>query len=217
MLIQIAPLINVRDLAYSYPSSKSEVLKQVNFTLNRGELIYIRGGSGNGKSTFLKILNRLMEPSSGSLEFGGKPYAEMDVLQLRRKIQFVPQTPFLFPIPVAENLKIAASYAREKVEELMRTFNLPPTLLEEDGRRLSAGQAARICVIRSLLLEPELILLDEPTSALDPENSELFHKTFAALREKCNLAAVWVTHDAKRFSHEEGRHLVLEKGELNDN
>ncbi len=215
MVIQMASLIHVHNLAYNYPSSKSEVFKQLNFTLNRGELIYIRGESGNGKSTFLKILNRLISPSSGTLLFDGKPYAEVDVLQLRKKIQLVPQTPFLLPVPVAENLKMAAvSYAREEVEELMLAFNLQPALLEQNGRRLSAGQSARICVIRSLLLEPELLLLDEPTSALDPRNSEQFHKTFSALRKKRKLTAVWVTHDAKRFSHEEGRHLLLEQGEL---
>lgn len=213
----MASLIHAHNVAYGYPSSKSEVLRHVNFTLNRGELIYIRGESGNGKSTFLKILNRLLDPTSGALLFDGKPYAEVDILQLRKKIQLVPQTPFLFPVSVAENLKMASPYAQNEVEELLRAFNLPPALLEKEGRQLSAGQASRICVIRSLLLEPELLLLDEPTSALDPKNSELFHKTFAGLRKKRNFAAVWVTHDAKRFSHEEGRHLILEKGELNDN
>ena len=212
----MADLLRVKELSYGY-SNQKKTLNSLHFTLKQGETVYIRGESGCGKSTFLKLLNRLLEPTGGGLEFHGDPYTEIDPTELRKKLQFVSQLPFLFPIPVLENLKMAATDATTgEIEELMLGFNLPLDLLKSDGNRVSVGQAARLCVIRSLLLKPELLLLDEPTAALDPDNTETFYRTFEAMRKKFNIAVVWVTHNPDRAKDSEGRHLLLKEGRLHD-
>lgn len=212
----MANLLHVKNLSYGY-NNPTETLTSLYFTLKPGEIVYIRGESGCGKSTFLKLLNRLLEPTGGGLEFHGNPYTEIEPTQLRKKLQFVPQLPFLFPVPILDNLKMAATDATiGEIEELMRGFNLSLDLLKSDGNRVSVGQAARLCVIRSLLLKPELLLLDEPTAALDPDNTRTFYRTFEAMREKFTIATVWVTHDPELARDREGRHLLLKEGRLHD-
>lgn len=209
-------VIDIKNLSYGY-SRPNGTLNKINFTLYQGEVVYVRGESGCGKSTLLKLLNRLLEPTEGGLFFRGKPYQEIDPTELRKKLQLISQTPFLFPVSVMENFQMAAGDAsRAEVEELMRGFNLPLDLLQSDGNRVSVGQAARLCVIRSLLLKPELLLLDEPTAALDPENTATFFRSIEALRRERNIAAVWVTHDPERAKDKEGRHLLLKGGLLSE-
>ena len=214
--LSMANLLHVKDMSYGY-SNQKETLNSLNFTLKQGETVYIRGESGCGKSTFLKLLNRLLEPTGGGLEFRGNPYTEIDPTELRKTLQLVFQLPFLFPVPVLDNLKMAATDGTiGEIEELMGGFNLPLDLLRSDGNRVSVGQAARLCVIRALLLKPEVLLLDEPTAALDPDNTETFYRTFEAMRKKFNIAVVWVTHNPDRAKDREGRHLLLKKGCLHD-
>lgn len=211
----MANIVQIKNLSYAYEHPVT--FDNVDFTLNRDEVVYLRGESGSGKSTLLKLINRLLEPAKGTLFFDGKPYADIDPMELRKKIQFVSQTSFLFPVSLLENFKMSSpDFSDEELEELMRGFNLPLDLLQSFGNRLSVGQAARICVIRSLLLRPEVMLLDEPTAALDPDNADLFFRTFEALRAKRKFAAIWVTHNPKRAESMAGRHLLLKDGTLHE-
>ncbi len=100
----------------------------------------------------------------------------------------------------------------DQIINYMRMFNLPPELLNKTGKQLSVGQAARVCVIRALLLEPEVVMLDEPTAALDPRNKETFHDSYEEIRKELNIATVWVSHDPAHDLHKDGRHLVLKEG-----
>jgi len=212
----MAKLVQIKKLTYAYEHPRA-TFNRVNFTLNRDEMVYLRGESGSGKSTLLKLVNRLLEPLDGMLCFDGKPYAEIDPMELRKKIQYVSQTPFLFPVSVLENFKMSYPDCTDvEVEELMRGFNLPLDLLQSAGNRLSVGQATRISVIRSLLLRPEVMLLDEPTAALDPANADIFFRTFEALRAKRKFATIWVTHNPIRAEGMEGRHLLLKDGILHE-
>ncbi len=209
-------IVQIKNLSYAYDHPLI-TLDNIDFTLNHDEMVYLSGESGCGKSTLLKLLNRLLEPDSGELFYDGKSYADIDPMELRKKIQFVSQTPFLFPISVLENFKISSpDCTDEEMEELMRGFNLPLNLLQSDGNRLSVGQAARICVIRSLLLRPEVILLDEPTAPLDPHNTDIFFRLFEELRARRNFATVWVTHDPERAKDMAGRHLFMKDGGLHE-
>ena len=212
----MANIVEIKNLSYAY-GHPLVTLDKINFTLNRGEMVYLSGESGCGKSTLLKLLNRLLEPASGALFYDGKEYADITPMELRKKIQFVSQTPFLFPISVVENFKIASpDCTDEELEELMRGFNLPLDLLQKDGKHLSVGQATRICVIRSLLLKPEVLLLDEPTAGLDPRNVDIFFRTFEEMRANRKFATVWVTHDPKRAKDLAGRHLFIKDGTLHE-
>ena len=154
---------------------------------------------------------------SGALYYDGKPYADIIPMELRKKIQFVSQTPFLFPISVRENFKISSpDCTDEELEELMCGFNLPLDLLKKSGNRLSVGQSTRICVIRSLLLKPDVLLLDEPTAALDPLNTDIFYRTFEEIRANRKFATVWVTHDPGRAKNMDGRHVFIKDRNLHE-
>lgn len=212
----MANIIQIKDLSFAY-DHPSVTLDGVDFSLNRDEMVYLSGESGCGKSTLLKLLNRLLEPDTGALFFDGKRYEDIDPMELRKKIQYVSQTAFLFPISVLENFKISSpDCTDEELEELMRGFNLSLDLLQSDGNRLSVGQATRICVIRSLLLRPEVILLDEPTAPLDPRNTDIFFRLFDELRAKLKFATVWVTHEPERAKDMTGRHLLMKGGGLHE-
>lgn len=212
--------LNASSVSYKYPSDKTDspdsvnILSNLQFNLNKGEILYVRGESGGGKSTLLRLMNRLIEPDTGSLELYGIDYQLLDVLELRRRVQLVPQTPSLLQgISVRENLLLAAPEATdESIKKLTGAFNLPPEILEKRGGEVSVGQAQRLCVIRALLLKPEIILLDEPTASLDPGNRENFQKTFLALQQETGFSAIWVTHDELHISNGDNRILHLNKG-----
>jgi putative ABC transport system ATP-binding protein len=212
--------INVSSVSYTYPSDTPgspgslHVLSSINFKLNKGEILFIRGESGGGKSTILRLLNRLIEPGSGSLELYGVDYQSIDVLELRRRIQLIPQTPsLLHGITVRENLLLPTPEAPEKsILKLTESFNMPADILEKRGGEVSVGQAQRLCVIRALLLKPDIILLDEPTASLDPANRENFLKTFLKLQGEAGFSTVWVTHDELHISNGNNRILHLNKG-----
>lgn len=205
-------IINLLNVSFEF-SGGVELFKDLSFTLDQGEVVYLHGSSGCGKSTFLKLLNRLIEPTAGVMEFMGRPYASQDVLELRRNIQLVHQTPFLFPVSVEENLRMAnRSLNVSKAVELFQAFNLSESLLYQNGNCLSVGQAQRVCVIRSLLIEPKVMLMDEPTAVLDPQNRELFNRTLEEIRGSLGFAVVWVTHEGVLAYERGGRHLTLSGG-----
>lgn len=212
----MANIVEIKNLSYGYDHPLA-ILSSINFTLNRDEMVYLSGESGCGKSTLLRLLNRLLEPLSGALFYDGKEYGDISPMELRKKIQYVSQTPFLFPITVAENFKISSpDCTDEEMEELMRSFNLPLELLKKNGNQISVGQATRICVIRSLLLRPEVILLDEPTAALDPRNTDIFYQMFDEMRTERKFATVWVTHDPERAKAMAGRHIFIKDSILHE-
>jgi putative ABC transport system ATP-binding protein len=209
-------IIKATGLSHSYDGA-AHTLSNVDFTLNEREVVYVTGPSGCGKSTFLKILNRLVEPQAGKMFFKGLAYDALDVKKLRKKIQLVQQTPVLFDNSVRENLLLATPDASEqRISHLLAEFNLPPDIMDKNAKKLSVGQAQRVCMVRSLLLEPEALLLDEPTAPLDPKNRDIFQKTFEHVRGELGLATVWVTHDAERASKSGCRRLNLEKGRMDD-
>lgn len=206
-------LIEAVDLSYSYGGA-SPVLSGANFSLEAGEVAYVSGPSGCGKSTFLRMLNRLLEPTAGELLFKGRPYGSIDVRSLRKKVQLVQQTPALFDMSVRQNLLLAAPHAGvDRITSILEDMNLPTDILEKNAKKLSVGQMQRVCVARSLLLEPEALLLDEPTAPLDPENADLFRTLVERMRAKSGLAAVWVTH-APDPAGRGGRRLVMAGGKL---
>lgn len=211
----IATLVEMREISFSYGPGPKLLLQSLYFNLKSSETVYLRGESGCGKSSFLKLLNRLLDPSAGEILFCGKPYAEHDVIALRKKVQLVSQIPFLFPMDVEGNLKLAAPHAaNEEILSLLDTFNLPPGILAKPGNDLSVGQAQRVCVIRSLLLNPAVLLLDEPTAALDPENRKTFSRGIERMREAAGFSAVWVTHGGDYPGQAPGRRLLMKDGML---
>jgi osmoprotectant transport system ATP-binding protein len=215
------PLIEVRDLTKRWGASLA--VDRLSFDVARGELLVLLGRSGCGKTTTLKMLNRLVEPSSGVVRLGGEETARVPGHELRRRIGYCFQQVGLFPhLCVAENVGITpsllgwgAARIRRRVDELLELVELDPAQFRE--RRpgsLSGGQQQRVGLARALAGEPEVVLLDEPFGALDPLTRDRLQRSFQSIRARLGLTAVFVTHDMVEALLLGDRIAVLEAGAL---
>ena len=175
----------------------------VSFQVATGELVALVGGSGSGKTTTLKMINRLVEPDAGCVTIDGRDTASLEPHVLRRSIGYAFQGVGLFPhLTVAENVAVPlrlAGWSRERiharVDELLALLELDGSLLARFPAELSGGQQQRVGVARALAASPRVILLDEPFGALDPLTRDRLQGSFDALRRRLGLTAVFVTHD----------------------
>lgn len=159
------------------------------------------GPSGAGKTTLLRLLNRLDDPDAGDVLFDGRDVRSYDVLQLRRRVQYVGQVPVTFPGTVLANVG-------PEVDTLLPRVGLPATLADRDADRLSVGEAQRMCLARALARHPECLLLDEPTSALDTASKAGIEALIRALADD-GLTVVMVTHDPRQASELADRTLTV--------
>lgn len=214
-------MINVRNLYKSF--GKNEVLKDINETIKKGEVVVIIGPSGSGKSTFLRCLNLLEEPTSGIINFEGEDITDknVDINKIREKMGMVFQQFNLFPHKtVMENLTIGPTKIKnisngeaiKKVSELLEKVGL----LDKKNvypNSLSGGQKQRIAIARALAMEPDVMLFDEPTSALDPE---MVGEVLGVMKSlaKDGMTMVVVTHEMG-FAKEVGdRILFMDEGRI---
>ena len=160
--------------------------------ISRVGLTAMVGSSGAGKTTLLRLLNRLDDPDAGQVLLDGKDVREYDVLQLRRRVQYVGQVPVTFPGTVAENLAMAEPSA--DAVALLERVRLPTALVQRRADALSVGEAQRLSLARALACDPEALLLDEPTSALDTASKGGIERLIRALADG-GLTVVLVTHD----------------------
>lgn len=179
------------------------ILNGITASVIEGELITIIGPSGSGKSTFLSLINRMTDPDAGTLFYKAKPYLEMDVLQLRRKIGMVFQMPTMLPGTVRDNLLVGPKLFRETVTEeeldnLLDQVALPRSIKEQEARSLSGGQKQRVSLARTLANRPEVLLLDEVTASLDPHSSEGIEELIQELHRQQGTTILWVTHNLKQ-------------------
>ena len=197
------------------------VLQDVDASIPRHQITVLCGPSGGGKTSLLRLLNRLDDPVRGDILFDGRPIVEYAVTKLRRRIALVFQTPVMFPGTVSENLAVPAELAGvqdgqfdQLASQVMLLAELEPSLLERPGGELSVGQKQRVNLARALMTSPEVLLLDEPTSALDPETSRALMQTIGSLSEVRRLTIVVATHrvsEAREYAHHA---LVLRDGRV---
>ncbi|MBF6228677.1 phosphate ABC transporter ATP-binding protein [Nocardia abscessus] len=172
----------------------------------------IYGPSGSGKSTLLRLCNRLEVPTSGRMLFGGIDIAELDPLRLRRRVGMVFQRPTPFPGTIAENLRTASPDAdRAAMEQALARVGLPSSWLVHDANALSGGEAQRVCLARTLITGPEVLLLDEPTSALDESAVGVVERAVLDLARD-GVTVLWVTHDPRQVRRVANRVLRIEAG-----
>lgn len=170
------------------------------------------GPSGSGKSTLLRLCNRLELPMSGRVLFRGTDVTGLDPLTLRRQVGMVFQRPTPFPGTVRDNLYTACPGARlEDLEQALVRASLDGSWLDRDATSLSGGEAQRVCVARTLVTEPEVLLLDEPTSALDDEAAQAVEQTVRGLVGD-GMIAVWVSHDRAQLERVADSVVKIEKG-----
>ena len=212
------PLLELCDLRKSYETT--DAVSGVSLAIARGEFVALVGASGSGKSTLLKTVNRLVEPTSGTVRFDGEPIADLPLAALRHRMGYVFQSIGLFPhMTVSENIAIGprlvgGKLAARRVEELLELVDLDPAMGARMPDELSGGQRQRIGVARALANEPQVLLMDEPFGALDPVTRDALGNRVRALHEKLGLTSVVVTHDMAEALLLADRVLVMEDGEI---
>jgi len=194
------------------------LLKNINFTVKRGEIFSIFGPSGAGKSSLLRLFNRLYEPETGKIFFNGKDIREYDPEELRKRVGMVFQIPVMFEGTVEENLKIGADIWGINIEpeNLMEMVQLNKDKLHQKANRLSVGEAQRVAIARTLALEPEVLLMDEPTSALDPATTLGIENLVKKLNRELQLTVIFVSHNIQQIERLGGRGLLLVDGEIKE-
>jgi ABC-type iron transport system FetAB ATPase subunit len=175
------------------------VLQGVTAALPEGA-VSIAGPSGSGKSSLLRLLDRLVDPARGEVLFRGRDVRSYEVLELRHTVSLVPQLPALIEGTVTENVEFAARLAGRSpdVARTLEHAGLDPSFAERDAARLSVGEQQRVMLARSLAQEPAVLLLDEPTSALDESARDSVEQTLLRLRRQLGLSYVLVTHDPEQ-------------------
>jgi putative ABC transport system ATP-binding protein len=194
------------------------LLADASFQLERGQVMAVLGPSGAGKTTLLRLLNRLDEPTGGSVLLDGRDTREFDPMELRRRIGMVMQRPYLFPGTIAQNVRYGPAqhgiaFSFDQIEERLRQVGMTGTATH-DVSTLSGGEAQRISIARALANEPEILLLDEPTSALDPEAKQAIEQLLQRLVRERHTTCVWVTHDLDQARRVADCILRIEAGKM---
>jgi putative ABC transport system ATP-binding protein len=198
---------------------KDKILVQdANFELRKGEVLAITGPSGSGKTSLLRLLNRLDEPTSGTVYVEDVDYRNIEPRELRRKLGLVTQRPFLFPGTVADNLRFGPAQRgqtvpSEGIEQLLSQVGLKD-YSGRDVANLSGGEAQRVSLARTLANSPLALLLDEPTSALDEAAKHEVESAIQKVVRDQGLTFVVVTHDVQQAIRLASRALVLDQGRI---
>jgi osmoprotectant transport system ATP-binding protein len=217
------PQSKVEFRSVTYSIDGHDVLGGLDLTVRNGEILVLLGESGCGKTTSLKLINRLIEPTSGNVRVEGKKTTDWDVIKLRRRIGYVLQEGGLFPhFTVAENIGLLptlegweANRKAGRTTELLELVGLDPTKFSDRfPHELSGGQRQRVGVARALAADPDLLLLDEPFGALDAITRTNLQKEFARLVHDLGKTAVFVTHDLREAILLGSRIALLDKGRI---
>jgi len=216
-------LVEFRDVTYSIPGAPAPIINNLNLTVQPGETLVLLGESGCGKTTTLKLVNRLYTPTSGEVVVEGKSTTEWDAINLRRRIGYVIQEGGLFPhFTIARNVGLVPSLSgwdeqktKSRVDELLKLVGLEPSrFAERYPRELSGGQRQRVGVARALAADPALLLLDEPFGALDPLTRASLQKEFGELTKRLGKTAILVTHDVREALLLGSRIALMHAGEI---
>jgi len=211
--------IEFRDVSYSLPSGP-RLLSDLNLQVRRGETLVLLGRSGSGKTTTLKLVNRLLSPTAGEVRVNG--LVSGDVIRLRRSIGYVIQDVGLFPhYTVERNIALVPTIEgwpderiRPRVQELLRIVGLEPQLTSRYPRELSGGQRQRVGVARALAANPPILLMDEPFGALDPLTRDELQREFLTLQRRLCKTVVFVTHDLREALRLGSSIALMEAGKL---
>lgn len=214
------PAIEFRDV--SFRVENTQVLCGFNLQVARGETLVLLGRSGSGKTTTLKLVNRLVAPTSGEIRVNGKPNDGVEVTRLRRGIGYVIQDSGLFPhFTVEKNIGLVPKIEgwpqdriQARVRELLHLVGLPPEISDRYPHQLSGGQRQRVGVARALAADPEILLMDEPFGALDPLTRDELQREFLLLQRRLHKTVVFVTHDLREALRIGSRIALMEAGKL---
>jgi osmoprotectant transport system ATP-binding protein len=213
-------MIDLKDVTKAYGAQRA--VGPLTFGVAKGEFVALLGGSGSGKTTTLKLINRLIAPSSGEVLIDGRPADAEPAHLLRRRIGYVFQEVGLFPhMTVAENIAVGPRLAAwdkartaARITELLDLVALPAEVASRLPSELSGGQRQRVGVARALAAGPTVMLMDEPFGALDPVTRDGLGRDYRDLHDRLELTTVMVTHDVTEALLLADRIFVLEDGRL---
>ena len=202
---------------------EAAVLSDISFEIEKGTFVAIIGASGCGKTTTLKMINRLIEPTEGKIFINGEDISQKDVIALRRNMGYVIQQTGLFPhMTIRENIELIPKVQKKSPDEIKkRTFELMEmvgldrdTFLDRYPTELSGGQQQRVGVARAFATDPDIILMDEPFSALDPITRAGLQDELPSLQAKLKKTIVFVTHDMDEAIKVADKLLIMSHGSI---
>jgi len=216
-----APTVEFSNVSFVLPDGRP-ILQDLSFEVQPGEILVLLGRSGSGKTTALKLVNRLLELSSGQLRVEGRSTKDWNPIELRRHIGYAIQDVGLFPhYTVARNIALVPSIQdwpkqriEARVQELMGLVELDLEIASRYPHQLSGGQRQRVGVARALAADPPILLMDEPFGALDPLTRADLQREFLSLQQQLRKTVLFVTHDLHEALRLGTRIALLEEGSL---
>lgn len=198
--------------------SGKRLVEEITIGIQKGEVLAVVGPSGSGKSSFLRLLNRLDEPTSGTVYLEGTDYLQLPPQELRRRVGLVTQTPYLFPGTIADNLRFGPRQQGKDLSQDTITFLLDQVGLadraDSDVVNLSGGEAQRVSLARAIANSPTVLLMDEPTSALDEEAKEEVEALILKVVRQNAITCVIVSHDMAQAARIANRVMIVKAGRL---
>lgn len=188
----------------SFKVNQQQILKDISFSVQVGDIITVTGPSGGGKSTLLKIMGHLLNPTSGIIQYNGKDINEYEPTEYRKEVSYFFQNAVLFDETVRDNLAFPADIREDTFNEDqairgLETVQLSDTYLDKPIKELSGGEKQRVALIRNLMYPPKVLLMDEVTSSLDAENREIVLSFIRQLNEEENVTILWITHNPEEI------------------
>ncbi|WP_414840090.1 betaine/proline/choline family ABC transporter ATP-binding protein [Carnobacterium sp. TMP28] len=214
-------MIEFKNVSKVYKGGKKAV-ENINLSFNKGEFIVFIGTSGSGKTTSMRMINRMIEPTSGQILINGEDIMKQDPVKLRRKIGYVIQQIGLMPhmtifnniVLVPRLMKWPQDKQRAIAEDLIKKVDLPLDFLDRYPSELSGGQQQRIGVIRALAADQDIILMDEPFGALDPITRDSLQELLKELQKELDKTIVFVTHDMDEALKLADRIVIMQEGKV---
>ena len=202
----------------SYIVKDKSIISDVSLSVNQGDYITIVGPSGSGKSTLLKLCSDLISPTSGTITYNDRPLTAIDPKSYRREVGYCFQRPYLFAKTVRRNILFPYDIRglkpdMSRIEYLFDLLHMPLNYMERPNDELSGGEMQRICLIRSLIFEPKVLLLDEVTSALDATNTSIVENVIDELHKK-GITIISITHNEEQSLRIANRRITIVDGQL---
>ena len=202
----------------SYIVKDKSIIRDVSLSVNQGDYITIVGPSGSGKSTLLKLCSDLISPTSGTITYNDRPLTAIDPESYRREVSYCFQRPYLFAKTVRRNILFPYDIRglepdMSRIEYLFDLLHMPLNYMERRNDELSGGEMQRICLIRSLIFEPKVLLLDEVTSALDATNTSIVENVIDELHKK-GITIISITHNEEQSLRTANRRITIVDGQL---
>ena len=219
----MSSLLEIESLGFTYENAPSPVFRELDLVVAEGEFALVKGASGTGKSTLLRLICRLQAYEEGRILFKGLNVESYKPAELRRSITYVAQIPSMIDASVKENLLFPFFFAAngemtkpsdDRLSEMLEQFYLQDISLLQQARNLSVGQQQRIALVRALLLDPEILLLDEPTSALDARSASMVFSIVEQLNTRQGKTIIMVTHSNRSLSVLSPVEYLLEHSKL---